>query len=61
MEGEAVVTVHSFRIWDAVADKWLYSVAKRTAKSLDAIGGEIVEGSAEEVSEEEIDGEAAIS
>jgi hypothetical protein len=28
MEGKAVVTVRSFRSWDAVADKWLDSFSK---------------------------------
>lgn len=52
-----MVTVHRFRVRDFLTDKWLYSVSKRTAKSIDAIGGEIIDGTAEEVSEEEIDGE----
>lgn len=52
-----MVTVHRFRVWDILTDKWMYSVSKRTAKRIDALGGEIVEGTAEEVSEEEIDGE----
>jgi hypothetical protein len=55
--GKAVVTVHRFRVRDFLTDKWMYSVCKRTAKSVEAFGGEIVEGTAEEVSEEELDGE----
>jgi len=52
-----VVTVYRFRVWDVQTDKWMYSVSKSTAKSIDALGGEIVEGSAEEASEDEIDSE----
>ncbi|GEM_PF-6947919 len=52
-----MVTVHGFRVWDFLNDKWVYPDHKRTAKSIKAIGAEIIEGSAEEVLEKDIDGQ----
>ena len=51
-----MVTVHHFRVWDALKDEWIYPPLKSPAARIKAVAkGEIIPGTAEEVDEADLD------
>jgi hypothetical protein len=52
-----MVQVHSFRVYDANIDDYVFPQRKSTQARIERIGGEILPGTAAEVPEEELDGD----
>ena len=49
------MTVYRFKVWDTQHDKYVCPDHKQTAEGIKALGGIIIEGTAEEVSDAAID------
>jgi hypothetical protein len=43
------ITVYRYRLFDASSGSWMESRSSATRRGIDAAGGQIIEGSAEEV------------
>lgn len=52
-----MVTVHYFRTWNAVQDGWIEQPLKSPADRINKIGGQIIEGTGEDVPESALDSE----
>lgn len=50
-----MVKVYQFRVWDATNDGWIIQPRKSPAQRIHQVGGELIEGTEEEVSSNDLD------